>query len=233
MCTSSQTSSIHKFEVRNIYLKDLGLDYENVLAWVHLLHVKIFRFEPLDWVHAQNICMWTITVEKPFWIHSIQNCSQVFLHLMRWITIKLPLTPINVKVQCFRIPQRILLIHALASDSLHYAISRVMCLNTSILMLPTSWPPVWPGGRNPFTPTLGKYFLPDSTEHIELGGTDYGYGFQQLSQKERRGVRNKLDKKRIKGKYRLAGGFMWAGGMGWSEQARPLYIYHLKKAGLV
>lgn len=40
-------------------------------------------------------------------------------------------------------------------------------------MLPTSWPPVWPGGHNPFTPALGKYFLPDSTEHTEQGGTDW------------------------------------------------------------
>lgn len=80
-------------------------------------------------------------------------------------------------------------------------ISWVTCVNISIPMTTTSWPPVWPRGRNPFTPAVGKYFLPDSSEHAELGGTDW------LSQKERRGVRDRLDKRRIKGKYRLACGF--------------------------
>lgn len=97
-------------------------------------------------------------------------CSQFSIHPMRWIIIKLPLTPINVQVQWFRIPQRMLLIHTLPC-CLHYAISWVTCLNISIPMPPTSWPPVWPGGHNPFTPALGKYFLPDSTQHTELGGT--------------------------------------------------------------
>lgn len=165
-------------------------------------------------------------------MHSLQSlCSLFCLHLMSWITIKLPLTPINAGVQWFRIPQRMFLIHTLLSDGLHFAISWVTCLNISIPMPPTSWPPVWPGGHNPFTPALGKYFLPDSTEHTELGGTDCGYGFQQLSQRERHGVRNKLDKKRIKGKIQTGWWVYVYQGEGPWGQTRPLYIYHLKRQG--
>lgn len=49
----------------------------------------------------------------------------------------------------------------------------VTCLNISIPVTPTSWPTVWPGGRNPFTLALGKYFRPDSTDHAPLGGTGW------------------------------------------------------------
>jgi len=37
----------------------------------------------------------------------------------------------------------------------------------------TSWIAVWTGGHNFFTPAEGKYFLSDSTEHTQFGGTDY------------------------------------------------------------
>lgn len=91
----------------------------------------------------------------------------------------------------------------LSSVSWPYTITSVMHLNISVPLLPTSWPPVWHGGHNPFTPELGKYFLPDLTEHTELNFSCW----------VRRGVRNKLDKRRIKGNYRLTG-FMCAGGKG-------------------
>lgn len=46
-------------------------------------------------------------------------------------------------------------------------------LYITLPLTPTFWPTAWLGGHNPFARSLGKYFLPDSAKHTQLGGTDW------------------------------------------------------------
>lgn len=93
-------------------------------------------------------------------------------------------------------------------------------------MPPTSWPPVWPRGHNPFTPAVGKYFLPDSTDQTELSGADWLW--TPVAESDRETWCEKLDKKRIERKHKLAGGFMCARGEGRLGHIRPLKTSRLR-----
>lgn len=103
---------------------------------------------------------------------------------------------------------------------LHYAFPWVTRLNISISALSTFWPPVRPRGRDLFTPAVGKYFLPDSTDQSELSGTDWLR--TPVAESVRKTWCDKLDKNRIRRKYRLAGGFYVCQGEAWLRHIRPL-----------